>query len=176
MKQIQRLTRFILIATMGMFTSIHAQNNKNTSKNEFNPITTGVMSLGINPDARGGGMGDLGVATDPDVNSQYWNPAKYAFAYSNAGVALSDTPWLRKLVNDINLAYLAGYWKFGSRDLQALSASLRYFSLGAINITDEGGNTINSINPYEMAVDLGYSRKLSQSFSMGVVFRFIYSD
>ena len=75
MKQIQRLTIFILIATMGMFTSIHAQNNKNTSKNEFNPITTGVMSLGINPDARGGGMGDLGVATDPDVNSQYWNPA-----------------------------------------------------------------------------------------------------
>ena len=176
MKQIQRLTIFILIATMGMFASIHAQNNKNTSKNEFNPITTGVMSLGINPDARGGGMGDLGVATDPDVNSQYWNPAKYAFAYSNAGVALSYTPWLRKLVNDINLAYLAGYWKFGSRDLQALSASLRYFSLGAINITDEGGNTINSINPYEMAVDLGYSRKLSQSFSMGVVFRFIYSD
>lgn len=145
-------------------------------KNEFNPIQTGVTSLSIAPDARGASMGDLGVATDPDANSQYWNPSKYAFAYSNAAVSLSYTPWLRKLVNDIFLANLNGYWKLGGNDNQALSASLRYFSLGEVNTTDGSGVTTQSLNPYEMALDLGYSRKLSESFSMGVVFRYIYSD
>jgi hypothetical protein len=145
-------------------------------KNEFNPIQTGVNSLSIAPDARGASMGDLGVATDPDVNSQYWNPSKYAFAYSTAGVSLSYTPWLRKLVNDIFLANLAGYWKIGHDDNQALSASLRYFSLGEVNNTDGSGNTIQSINPYELSFDIGYSRKLSEKFSMGVAFRYIYSD
>ena len=122
------------------------------------------------------GMGDIGAATDPDVNSQFWNPAKYAFAYSQGGIALSYTPWLRKLVSDINLGYLAGYWKIGHNDLQAVSASLRYFSLGEINITNQDAYTTDVINPYEMAVDLGYSRKLSESYSMGVVFRYIYSN
>lgn len=145
-------------------------------KDMFNPITTGVTTLNIAPDARGGSMGDLGAATDPDVNSQYWNPSKYAFAFSSAGVSVSYTPWLRKLVNDINLAYVAGYWKFGGNDLQALSASLRYFSLGSVPTYDNSGTLQNTVNPYEMALDLGYSRKLSSSFSMGVVFRFIYSD
>lgn len=144
-------------------------------KNEFNPVQTGVTSLSIAPDARGASMGDLGAATDPDANSQYWNPSKYAFAYSQGAVSLSYTPWLRKLVNDIFLANLAGYWKIGSNDNQAISASLRYFSLGEVNTTDVAGVT-NSINPYEMAVDVGYSRKLSEKFSMGVVFRYIYSD
>lgn len=120
-------------------------------------------------------MGDLGAATDPDVNSQFWNPSKYAFAYSQGSIGLSYTPWLRKLVNDIFLADLAGYWKLGSQDNQALSASLRYFSLGEVSTTDVAGVT-NSINPYEMAIDVGYSRKLSEKFSMGVVFRYIYSD
>ncbi|MEG1617597.1 MAG: type IX secretion system outer membrane channel protein PorV [Bacteroidales bacterium] len=142
----------------------------------FNPVQTGVNSLNIAPDARGGGMGDIGAATDPDVNSQYWNPAKYAFAYSRAGASLSYTPWLRKLVSDINLAYLAGYWKVGQNDMQAISASMRYFSLGEINITNENNDVTDAINPYEMAVDLGYSRKLSDSYSMGVVFRYIYSN
>lgn len=145
-------------------------------KDMFNPITTGVTTLNIAPDARGGSMGDLGAATDPDVNSQYWNPSKYAFAFSSAGVSVSYTPWLRKLVNDINLAYVAGYWKFGGNDLQALSASLRYFSLGSVPTYDNSSALQNTVNPYEMALDLGYSRKLSSSFSMGVVFRFIYSD
>ncbi len=152
---------------------VHADED---GKNMFNPLTTGVTTLGIAPDARGGSMGDLGVATDPDVNSQYWNPSKYAFAYSSAGVSVSYTPWLRKLVNDINLAYVAGYWKFGGNDLQALSASLRYFSLGSVPTYDNNCVLQNTVNPYEMAIDLGYSRKLSSSFSMGVVFRFIYSD
>ena len=144
-------------------------------KQDFNPVETGVTSLSIAPDARGASMGDLGAATDPDVNSQFWNPSKYAFAYSQGGVSLSYTPWLRKLVNDIFLANLAGYWKIGSNDNQAVSASLRYFSLGEVNSTGLDG-VASSINPYEMAFDIGYSRKLSEKFSMGIVFRYIYSD
>ena len=144
--------------------------------NEFNPVNTGVTTLGIAPDARGSAMGNLGAATDPDINSQYWNPSKYAFAYSSGGVGLSYTPWLRKLVNDIFLADLSGYWKIGSGDNQALSASLRYFSLGEVTMNDDTGATLQTINPYEMAIDLGYSRKLSESFSMGVALRYILSD
>ncbi|MBD5210056.1 MAG: type IX secretion system outer membrane channel protein PorV [Barnesiella sp.] len=145
-------------------------------KNEFNPIETGVTSLSIAPDARGASMGDLGAATEPDVNSQFWNPSKYAFAYSQGGVSLSYTPWLRKLVNDIFLANVSGYWKLGSNDNQAVSASLRYFSLGEVTSNDPSNITTQSLNPYELSFDVGYSRKLSEKFSMGVVFRYIYSD
>lgn len=166
----------IVAFIVGSFISLPLSAQDEIKDDLFNPVQTGVNSLGIAPDARGGSMGDLGAATDPDVNSQYWNPAKYAFAYSRAGVSLSYTPWLRKLVSDINLAYLAGYWKLGDSDLQAISASMRYFSLGEIGITGEGGEAIDVINPFEMAVDLGYSRKLSDYYSMGVVFRYIYSD
>lgn len=144
-------------------------------KNDFNPVQTGVNSLGIAPDARGASMGDLGAATEPDANSQYWNPSKYAFAYSRGAVAISYTPWLRKLVNDIFLANVAGYWKLGYEDNQAISASLRYFSLGEV-AQDPSGVSVQTLNPYEMSLDLGYSRKLSESFSMGVAFRYIYSD
>ena len=176
--KMKRLSFYIItIILVSLFLPVYAlAANGNSTKNEFNPINTGVTSLSITPDSRGASMGDLGVATDPDANSQFWNPSKYAFAYSQAGVSLSYTPWLRKLVNDIYLAYLAGYWKLGSSDLQALSASLRYFSLGEIVLTDNQGNAQNSITPYEMAFDVGYSRKLSDKFSMGVVFRYIYSD
>ncbi len=145
------------------------------SANQFNPVQTGVNSLDIAPDARGASMGDLGAATDPDCNSQFWNPSKYAFAYSSAGVSLSYTPWLRKLVNDIFLANVAGYWKIGHGDNQAISASLRYFSLGEVTTSGAEGAAIQTLNPYEMSVDLGYSRKLSEKFSMGVAFRYIYS-
>ncbi len=149
---------------------------KAQDKNEFNPIETGVTSLSIAPDARGASMGDLGAATDPDAYSQYWNPSKYAFAYSRGAVALSYTPWLRKLVNDIFLADVAGYFKIGSQDNQAISAQLRYFSLGEV-VTASGDVTSGqTLNPYEMSIDVGYSRKLSEKFSMGVVFRYIYSD
>ncbi|MCD8387461.1 MAG: type IX secretion system outer membrane channel protein PorV [Bacteroidales bacterium] len=144
-------------------------------KNEFNPVETGVTSLSIAPDARGASMGDLGAATEPDANSQYWNPSKYAFAYSDAALSLSYTPWLRKLVNDIFLANLSGYWKIGHEDNQAISASLRYFSLGEVTSENTDGSVVQSYNPYEMSFDLGYSRKLSEKFSMGVVFRYIYS-
>ena len=143
---------------------------------QFNPVNSGATSLTIAPDARGAGMGDIGAATDPDINSQFWNASKYAFAFSDAGVGLSYTPWLSKLVNDIYLANLSGYFKFGPGSPQAVSASLRYFSLGSIVLTNQSGEQVNSINPFEMAVDVGYSRKLSESFSMGVVLRYIYSD
>lgn len=154
----------------------YAQND--IKDNEFNPVNTGVTTLSITPDARGSGMGNLGAATDPDVNSQFWNPSKYAFAYSQGGLAISYTPWLRKIVNDIFLADLSGYWKLGSGDNQALSASFRYFSLGEVTTSayEDVGSNVQTINPYEFAFDLGYSRKLSEKFSMGVVLRYILSD
>ncbi len=165
-----RILAGMLLIAAAASTGVQAQ------KNEFNPIETGVTSLSIAPDARGAAMGDLGAATDPDANSQFWNPSKYAFAYSTAGVSLSYTPWLRKLVNDIFLANVAGYWKIGSGDNQALSASLRYFSLGEVTSQDPSETSTQTLNPYELSFDLGYSRKLSEKFSMGVVFRYIYSD
>ena len=123
-------------------------------------------------------MGDNGLATLPDANSQYWNPAKYAFQYSQAGVSLSYTPWLRKLVNDVALANLAGFYKIGNSDMQAIGASLRFFSLGEVGLYDisNPGVAYNYINPYEMALDLSYSRKLSEIFSMSVAMRYIRSD
>ena len=164
----------LAIAMMAAALSATAQDDIKDA--EFNPLTTGVTSLSITPDARGASMGDLGAATEADANSQFWNPSKYAFAYSRAGVSLSYTPWLRKIVNDIYLANLAGYYKIGGSDNQAISASLRYFSLGEVQATDGDGAMISTINPFEMAVDAGYSRKLSEKFAMGVTLRFIYSD
>lgn len=143
---------------------------------QYNPVQTGTISLAVAPDARGGSMGDVGAATEPDENSQYWNPAKYAFAYSRGGISVNYTPWLRKLVSGINLAYISGYWKFGYDDQQAISSSMRYFSLGEVEAWDASGNIIQVINPFEMAFDIGYSRQLSESFSMGVVMRYIHSD
>ena len=141
----------------------------------FNPINTSVTSQSIAPDARAAGMGDAGVATDPDVVSQYWNPAKYPFTISRAGVALNYTPWLRQLVSDMDLAYLAGYYRIG--DYSAISGSLRYFSLGEVYTRSsmDGGSDM-TINPYEMSVDLGYSLRLSETFSLGAAVRWIYSD
>lgn len=164
-------------AALVMAAGIETGASDTSGANAFNPIQTGVNSLDIAPDARAAGMGDIGVATDADANSQFWNPSKYAFAYSSGGASLSYTPWLRKLVNDIFLANLAGYWKVGSGDNQAISASLRYFSLGEVNTsTPADGGAVSTINPYEMSIDIGYSRKLSEKFSMGVAFRYIYSD
>ena len=171
-----KLTKSIVAIAL-MATALTAWSQDDINKDaEFNPVTTGITSLSITPDARGASMGDLGAATDPDVNSQFWNPSKYAFSYSRAGVSLSYTPWLRKIVNDIYLANLAGYLKIGSSDNQAVSASLRYFSLGEVISQDEGGNVMENLNPFEMSVDVGYSRKLSEKFSMGVALRYIYSD
>ena len=138
----------------------------------FNPVNTSVTSQTIAPDARSAGMGDVGVATDPDVVSQYWNPAKYPFTISRAGVALNYTPWLRQLVNDMDLAYLAGYYRIG--DYSAVSASLRYFSLGEVFL--DTSDDAMTINPYEMSVDVAYSLMLSEKFSIAAAVRWIYSD
>lgn len=141
---------------------------------EINVIQSAVPFLTIAPDSRAGAMGDAGVATAPDINSQHWNPAKYVFMEGQGGAALSYTPWLRRLIPDINLAYLVGYKKLDG--LQAISASLRYFSLGNIVFTDIYGTAQGQFNPNEFAIDLGYSRLFSDNFSGAIVFRFIRSD
>ena len=143
----------------------------------FNPIHTALVSQTIAPDARSAGMGDVGAATDPDVNSQYWNPAKYPFCISRAGLALNYTPWLRSLVSDMDIAYLAGYYRIG--DYSAVSASLRYFSLGEVFVGTDGTTDISnaqSINPYEMSFDVAYSIMLSEKFSIAAVLRYLMSD
>ncbi len=156
---------FFGIATMG-----YAQDQI------ANPPITAVPSLTIAPDARGGGMGDVGVATLPDLNSQHWNPAKYAFLETKAGVSLSYTPWLRKIIGDINMVYASGFYKFGNEDNQSISASLRYFSIGDINETDANGQFGAVVSPYEMAFDVAYSRKLTETFSGSVALRYIRTD
>ena len=132
----------ILLPLTSYLSPLFAQDDDKVTM--FNPVEHAVISQTIAPDARGAGMGDVGVATDPDVASQYWNPAKYPFCISRAGVALNYTPWLRQLVNDIDLAYLSGYYRIG--DYSALSGSLRYFSLGEV-YTDYGVSDM-TVKPY----------------------------
>ena len=166
MKNIIRLATIVvcLLAALG----VSAQDKKS----QFNPVDHAVISQTIAPDARAAGMGDVGAATDPDVNSQFWNPAKYPFCISRAGVALNYTPWLRQLVNDIDLAYVAGYYRIG--DYSAVSGSIRYFSLGEVMTSlDENAMTVK---PYEMSIDAAYSLMLSESFSLAAGIRWIYSD
>ncbi len=142
------------------------------TKSQFNPIEHAVVSQTIAPDARAAGMGDVGAATDPDVNSQYWNPAKYPFCISRAGISLNYTPWLRQLVNDISLAYVAGYYRIG--DYSAISGSLRYFSLGEVMTSME--ENAMTVKPYEMSIDVAYSLMLSEKFSLAAAIRWLYSD
>lgn len=164
----------ILLAVLMVQLSLQASAQE--KKDLFNPVNYAVVSQTIAPDARGGGLGDVGAATDPDVNSQYWNPAKYPFCISRAGVALNFTPWLRSLVNDMNLAYLAGYYRIGDRS--AVSSSLRYFNLGKVYTSYEGAESGEgtTINPYEMSLDVAYSLMLSETFSLSAALRWIYSD
>ena len=160
-----------LVMAAGVILSVQTIS---AQKEIFNPVYTGVTSLSIAPDSRAGAMGDVGCATDPymDNNNQYWNPSKYPFTNSQAGVSLCYTPWLRKLVSDIDLANLTGFYKLD--DYSALSASLTYFSLGEVIAINGSSQVI--IRPYEMAIDFDYSRKLSENFSAAVGMRFIYSD
>ena len=163
--------------------SIFAQESTNVSYNDaketygyMNPIVSGVPSMSISPDAVAGGMGDVGVATNSDMNSQYWNSSKYAQNESSAGFAFSYTPWLRKLgVNDINLLYLAGYYT-PSKMAGTISASLRFFQLGEVLLRESADAIPLSANPYEMTFDLGYSRMLTENFSLGIVMRLVASD
>ncbi len=163
------LAGFIVNAQNSSTSHIFQYSNKN-----LNTITTAVPFLMIAPDARAGGLGDAGVSSIPDANSLHWNPAKYAFIEKDMGFAVSYSPWLRALVNDISLAYLSGYKKIGKD--QAIAASLLYFSLGDITFTDIIGNTIGQFKPSEYAVDLCYSRKFSNVISGGVSLRYIHSN
>ena len=171
----RRTIRIFAIGLLSVFALNASANDDDTKESLFNPVNYAVISQTIAPDARGGGLGDVGVATDPDVNSQYWNPAKYPFNISRAGVALNFTPWLRSLVNDMNLAYLSGYYRIG--DYSAVSASLRYFNMGEVFTQDPNVNAnAMTINPYEMSLDVAYSMMLSEKFSLAAAIRWIYSD
>lgn len=153
-----------------------AQNTYNRDEllGQLNTITTAVPFLIISPDARAGGMGDAGVSSSADVNSIHWNPSKLAFVENKFGVAISYTPWLRKLVPDINLAYVSFYNKLKGE--QTIGASLRYFSLGDITFTDATGAEIGQYNPAEFAIDIAYARKLSENISGGIALRYINSN
>lgn len=139
-----------------------------------NVITTAVPFLMIAPDARGGGMGDVGVSTTPDAYSLYWNPAKYAFIEKDFGAGIGYVPWLRGLVNDIGLASVSGYKRFG--DKQAIALSLRFFSMGEVMFTNDVGQELGAVKPNEWAVDATYARKFTRTLSGAVAFRFIYSN
>ncbi|MBN2172501.1 MAG: type IX secretion system outer membrane channel protein PorV [Bacteroidales bacterium] len=168
---------FISLAGLLIFTNFsisQAVDEWNGQQATVNTITTAVPFLNIGPDATSGGMGELGAATEPDPNSQHWNPAKYPFIKKKMGFAVSYSPWLRNLVNDINLAYLSGFYKID--DISAISASLKFFSLGDITFTDINGAETGTYRPNEFSIDAGYSRKFSQKLSGAVTARFIYSN
>jgi hypothetical protein len=163
-----RLTAAVTLLIAGV-SSVNAQTAQ-----PINVVTTAVPFLRISPDARAGGMGDLGLATSADASSSYYNLAKVPFNESNGGINITYTPWLKRLVNDVYLASVAGYYKLDEN--QALSGSLRYFSLGQIQFTDNFGNPLQSFNPREFGIDVGYSRKLTTKTSIGVGLKYIYSN
>ena len=165
MKKTTTLT-IILLILFSITSRLHSQ--------EVNAIQTVVPFLTIAPDSRAGAMGDVGAATSPDIYSQHWNPAKFAFIDGRAGVGISYSPWLRNLVPDINIAYLTGYYRIDEK--QVASASLLYSSLGDVHFTDDFGNLERTFKPNELAFDLGYSRVFAEHFSGGIAFRFIYSN
>lgn len=167
--------RFALIG-LSLLTGVTSQSLAQTNVNgQVNTITTAVPFLRISPDARSGAMGDVGIAISPDANAQYWNVAKLPFAKKRFGLSMTYTPWLKDLVPDIWLGYVAGYAKFGAEDNQAISGSIRYFSLGDINFTDIEGQPLGTGKPREYSFDLGYSRRLSEYLSVGLSLRYIHS-
>ncbi len=169
---------FILLILTGLIINQSYGQNPTvsiTGKNVPNAVTSAATFLMIAPDSRSGGMGDVGVATMPGPNAMHWNPAKYAFVENNMGVSISYTPWLRHLgINDINLAYLAGYKRLD--DQQVIGMSLTYFSLGEIIFTDNQGIPYDTKNPNEFSIDIAYARAFSDRFSGSVAFRYIYSN
>ena len=172
------LVKKIFIFTVSIalcFNKVNAQiSTSQLNGSEINAITTAVPLLLISPDSRAGAMGECGAATSPDINSMHWNASKYAFIDKKMGVSVSYTPWLRKLVPDISLAYLSGYTKIDKNS--AIAGSLRYFSLGTINFTDATGNPNGNYKPNEFAVDVAYSRKLAENFSIAMALRYINSN
>jgi hypothetical protein len=167
------LLKFSLLVAFLIPINLLAQTSLN---GQVSTITTGVPFLRISPDARAGAMGDAGIAVSADANAHYWNIAKVPFNEKNNGIAITYTPWMRSLIPDISLIYLTGFHKFGTDNNQAISSSLRYFNLGDINFTDINASPIGTGKPREMALDLGYSRKLSENLSAGVALRYVYSN
>jgi hypothetical protein len=163
-----------LLAVIFMNNSFAQDADDQLERIGLNTITTAVPFLLITPDSRSGAMGDVGVATTPDPISSYWNTSKTAFAEKDIGLAFSYVPWLRSIVPDINLVYLSGYKKVSEKG--AVTASMRYFSLGVINFTDESGNSIQNVEPKEYGFDIGYAHKLSSKFSGGFSLRYVNSD
>ena len=164
-----------IIFVVLLLTLLSLEMQAQDKRDMYNPVNYAVISQTIAPDARAAGMGDVGAATDPDVNSQYWNPAKYPFTISRAGVAMNYTPWLRQLVSDMDLAYMAGYYRIGN--YSAVSSSIRYFSLGEVYLGSSiSGDDNMTIHPYEMSVDVAYSMMLSEKFSWAAGLRWIHSD
>lgn len=170
------LKRLLVIGVSVIISTLALVAQNDVQEQRFNAVTTSVPSLHISPGARAAGMGDVGVSSTPDVNSQYYNPSKYALLSSKAGVSFTYTPWLAKLVNDIKLMELTGYYKIGSENNQALSASLRFFSLGTIRTFDDLARSLGEAHPNEFALDFGYSLQITSDYSMGVVLRHIRSD
>lgn len=167
--------RVILSGFLFSFSLLAAGQSLPTGQEvRYNPISTAVPFLMITPDSRHGAMGDAGAATSPDANSQFMNPSKYAFAEGKFAFSLSYTPWLRELVSDVNLSYLAGFIRIDKN--QAIGTSLRYFSMGDVILTDQANTTLGTVKPGEFAVDISYSRKLSDKFAGGVALRYIHSD
>lgn len=154
--------------------STNNDDNSNVISNDYNPIPTSVQMLNIATDARGTAMGDAGVASTPDIGAQHWNPAKYVRMDSKSGAMLSVTPWLRNIISDINLFNLVGYYKIDKRN--AVSASIKYFSLGDLVFYDEHGDEQGSYKPKEFSVDAAYSLALSERLSGAIAMRFIHSD
>lgn len=168
--------RFFLLSIIILSTTIGFSQDPNDQEQADGSrvISTAVPFLTISPDARSGGMGDVGAATSPDAYSLFWNPAKYAFIDKTFGFGIGYVPWLRSLVNDIGLASVTGFGKIGDR--QAIAASLRFFSMGAVMFTDNEGNELGEVKPNEWALDATYARKFSKKFSGAVAGRFIYSN
>lgn len=165
------------LVTAGLLTLLGTTTAGAQTAETFSPVLTAVPSLQIAPDARAAAMGDLGTSTSPDPYAQYWNPAKFAFIKSSSGLSLGYTPWLSRLVSDIALMYVGGYYKIGGEEgTQALGASLRYFTLGKLTRWDASGKSLGEAHPNEFAFDVSYARKLSESYSMAVALRYIHSD
>jgi Type IX secretion system protein PorV len=174
----KKVTLGLTGAAVALCSCANAQSSGTTitGQTKLNTITTAVPFITISPDASAGAMGDCGIATESDANDIAWNIAKVVNNKKKTGASLTYTPWLRDLVPDINLAYLAGYTKFGTNNNQAISGSLRYFNLGSINFRDANGIEQGTGLPREFAFDAGYSRKLSEKFMVGVAGRYINSN
>ncbi|PKP38295.1 MAG: hypothetical protein CVT98_05225 [Bacteroidetes bacterium HGW-Bacteroidetes-15] len=170
-----RLFLFLAIPFLLFSQNVNAQSDDELEfVGGLNALRVSVPFLMIAPDSRAASMGDVGAATSPDVNSQHWNPAKFAFIDNEWGVSFSYTPWLRNLINDMDLTYLTGYYRFDEQ--QVVSASLLYFSMGTIIFTDDRGTSLLDHNANEFALDLAYSRKFSDKIGGSIGFRYIRSD